>query len=63
MNYFARRRVTTRVMPETFRGIFRVVHERRGEMINILDDVEGKFVETLDACRQTDTSSTNRLSS
>ena len=54
LEYFSRRWVATQDMQEVFRGMFRVVHERRVEMTKVLDDVGRKIVSTLGDCRRTD---------
>lgn len=54
MVYFARRWAKEQTFPDTFRGMFRSVYERRDEMMAILDDVAGKVVASLSHHRQHD---------
>ena len=54
MDYFSRRWAREQTFPDTFRGMFRLVYERRDEMMAILDDVAGKVVANLSRHRQHD---------
>lgn len=55
MDYFSRRWAKEQNLPETFRGMFQLVHERRVEMAATLDDVASKVVASLTHHRQLDT--------
>ncbi len=55
MDYFSRRWAKEQNLPETFRWMFQLVHERRVEMAATLDDVASKVVASLTHHRQLDT--------
>ncbi|MDH5821549.1 hypothetical protein QFW77_00880 [Luteimonas sp. RD2P54] len=52
MNYFSRKWAQTQSFPETFRGMFQVVHENRDRMVEILDEVAARLVASLAHHRQ-----------
>lgn len=55
MDYFSHRWAKEQTFPETFRGTFQLVHERREEMIATLDEIASKLVASLAHHRQLDT--------
>jgi len=52
MDYFSRRWAQAQAFPETFKGIFQVVHENRDKMVETLDEVASKLVVSLGMHRQ-----------
>jgi hypothetical protein len=52
MDYFSRKWAQTQSLPETFQGMFRVVHENRDRMVETLDEVTSKLVALLAQHRQ-----------
>lgn len=55
MDYFSRRWAKEQSLPETFRGMFQLVHDRREEMTATLDDIASKVVASLTHHRELDT--------
>lgn len=52
MDYFSRRWAQAQSFPETFRGMFQVVHENRNKMVETLDEMASKLVASLSLHRQ-----------
>lgn len=52
MDYFSRRWAQVQSFPETFLGMFKVVHENRDKMAETLDEVASKLVASLGKHRQ-----------
>lgn len=52
MDFFSRRWVQAQSFPETFRGMFKVVHENRDKMVETLDEVASGLVASLGTYRQ-----------
>lgn len=52
MDYFSRRWPQTQSFPQTFQGMFQVVHENRHKMVETLDEVASKLVTSLGSHRQ-----------
>lgn len=52
MDYFSRRWARAQSFPGTFQGMFQMIHENRGKMVETLDDVASKLVASLDKHRQ-----------
>jgi hypothetical protein len=52
MDYFSRRWAQAQSFPETFKGMFRMVHESRDKMVDALDTVAAKLVASLTLHRQ-----------
>ena len=54
MDYFSRRWAEEQSLPDTFRGMFQLVHEHRDRMEAVLDDIAPKLVATLMHLREQD---------
>ncbi|WP_254573948.1 hypothetical protein [Stenotrophomonas acidaminiphila] len=54
MDYFSRRWAKEQTFPDTFRGMFTLVYERRGDMKVTLDEIASKVVASLTRHRQFD---------
>lgn len=52
MDYFSRRWAKAQSLPETFLGMFQMVHENRAKMVETLDEVAFKLVASLTVNRQ-----------